>query len=137
MAKSRRQQVIDRAAECCEYCRLPQALDVQPFQLDHIRAQKHHGPTALSNLAWSCLSWNSYKGSDVSAYDPDTDRLSPLFNPRTQDWDEHFEWNGPELVGKSVFGRATIALLRINSPDRVEQRRLLIAAGLFPPEKFS
>jgi hypothetical protein len=136
MAKSRRQQVIDRADNCCEYCRMPQRFDVQPFQLDHMRAQKHHGPTAFDNLAWSCLPCNSYKGSDASSYDPDTDTLVPLFNPRTQDWKEHFEWNGPELVGKTPIGRATIALLRINSTDRVELRRLLITAGLIPPDNL-
>jgi hypothetical protein len=135
MAKSRRQKVIERSADCCEYCQLPQQLDIQPFQLDHIRAQKHDGPTSLSNLAWSCLPCNSYKGSDASAYDPDTDQLVPLFNPRTQRWDEHFEWNGPKLVGKTAVGRATIVLLRINNADRVEHRRVLIAAGLSPPER--
>lgn len=131
MAKSRRQQVIDRAADCCEYCQMPQQLDVQPFQLDHIRAQKHHGPTTLDNLAWSCLPCNSYKGSDASSYDPDTDTLVPLFNPRAQDWNEHFEWSGPELLGKTATGRATIALLRINSADRLDHRQLLIAAEQF------
>jgi hypothetical protein len=58
-----------------------------------------------------------------------------LFNPRTQRWDERFEWNGPKLVGKTAVGRATIVLLRINNADRVEHRRVLIAAGLFPPER--
>lgn len=114
---------------------MPQQFDVQPFQIDHIRAQKHHGPTALANLAWSCLPCNSYKGSDASSYDPDTDTLVPLFNPRTQQWEEHFHWDGPKLVGTTPTGRATIVLLRINSSDRVEHRRLLIAAGLFPLEK--
>jgi hypothetical protein len=30
-------------------------------------------------------------------------------------------------------GRTTIQVLNINHPDRVELRRLLIAAGIFPP----
>jgi hypothetical protein len=30
---------------------MPQDLDVQPFQLDHIRAQKHSGRTTAANLA--------------------------------------------------------------------------------------
>jgi hypothetical protein len=30
-------------------------------------------------------------------------------------------------------GRTTLYVLNINDPDRVELRRLLIAAGLFPP----
>lgn len=111
---------------------MPQALDVQPFQLDHIRAQKHSGPTTAANLALSCLPCNSYKGSNVAGYDPDTDELQPLFNPRRDVWDEHFAWDGPLLRGRTPIGRATMVVLRINSPERVEHRRLLIEAGQFP-----
>jgi len=109
---------------------MPQELDVQPFQLDHIRSQKHNGPTSLENLALSCLPCNSYKGSDVASYDPETQALVALFNPRTEHWHEHFSWSGPRLEGNTPVGRVTIALLRINSPERVEHRRLLIQAGL-------
>ena len=59
MADSRRQRVWDWAGGFCEYCRVPQELDVQPFQLDHIRAQKHSGATTAANLALSCLPCNS------------------------------------------------------------------------------
>jgi hypothetical protein len=110
---------------------MPDKYDVRTFQLDHVRARKHRGRTSLSNLAYSCLPCNSYKGSDASAYDPESDELVPLFDPRTQDWDEHFYWDGPNVVGRTAIGRATIALLRLNDPDRVEHRRLLMAAGLF------
>ena len=37
------------------------------------------------------------------------------------------------LVGKTAIGRTTIYVLDINHPDRVEVRRLLAEAGLFPP----
>ena len=109
---------------------MPQQYDVHPFQLDHIRSQKHHGPTRLDNLALSCLPCNSYKGSDVAGYDPETQALVPLFNPRTQLWDDYFFWDGPRLVGKTPIGRATMVLLKINASERVEHRRLLIQAGL-------
>lgn len=133
MAVSRRQRVWDRAGGRCEYCRMPQDLDIQPFQLDHVRARKHAGPTTPANLALSCLPCNSYKGSNVAGYDPEGDDLQPLFNPRLDDWDEHFVWDGPVLRGKTPIGRATIDVLRINLPERVEHRRLLIEAGVFPP----
>jgi hypothetical protein len=35
------------------------------------------------------------------------------------------------LVGRSAVGRATIDVLRINDPDRVEHRLLLIDAELW------
>lgn len=104
MAVSRRQRVWDRAAGRCEYCHMPQDLDVQPFQLDHIRAQKHAGPTTVANLALSCLPCNGYKGSNVAGYDPLAGELQPLFNPRQHDWDEHFEWHGPVLRGNPSYG---------------------------------
>ena len=37
-------------ADRCEYCQLPQAYTVLPHDPDHIRSQKHHGPTTLENL---------------------------------------------------------------------------------------
>lgn len=132
MAISRRQRVCDRAGGRCEYCGIPQELDVQPFQIDHVRAQKHAGRTTVANLALSCLPCNSYKGANVAGYDPESDELQPLFNPRLQNWDEHFVWNGAILRGKTPIGRTTIDVLRINLPERVEHRRILMSAGLFP-----
>ena len=131
MAKSLRQLVRDRARRRCEYCQMPEDGDVQPFQLDHIRATKHSGPTSLQNLAWSCLPCNVFKGPNVAGYDPESDSLQPLFNPRRDDWSDHFEWTGAELVGLTPIGRTTIQVLRINETDRVELREVLIALGVF------
>lgn len=130
MADSLRQQVIERAGGHCEYCQMPQELDAQPFQLDHIRAQKHHGRTELSNLALSCLPCNSYKGPNVAGYDPESGELVSLFNPRTDRWAEHFKWDGPTLRGKTPTARATMEVLRINTAERVEHRQLLLDAEL-------
>ena len=66
----------------------------------------------------------------MAGYDPETDRLFPLFNPRHDVWSEHFAWDGPTLVGLTPIGRTTISVLRINQPERVEHRRLLVAAEL-------
>ena len=133
MARSRRELVRERAADCCEYCRLPQALDVRPFQLDHVRAEKHRGMTTAANLAWACLPCNSHKGPNIAGYDPVSQELQRLFNPRLDDWNDHFMWNGPTLVGRTPIGRTTIEVLCINASDRVVLRQLLIQTGLFPP----
>ena len=134
MSKARREQVWERAGGCCEYCQMPQDLDVQPFQLDHIRAQKHGGPT-VANLALCCLPCNAAKGPNAAGYDPHTDTLVPLFDPRTHTWDEHFQWDGPTLLGRTSIGRATIDVLNINALERIEHRRLLITAELFPRQE--
>jgi hypothetical protein len=129
MTPALRDQVRLRAGDHCEYCRMPQSCTLLPHEADHIRSQKHRGPTVLDNLCWSCARCNNFKGSDVAAYDPVTDHLVPLFNPRTDAWDEHFKWNRVVLVGKTDVGRATIQLLQINLDERVNHRSLLTLAG--------
>jgi hypothetical protein len=70
----------------------------------------------------------------VAGYDPDSDRLNPLFNPRTHHWADHFHWLGSYLKGVTAIGRTTVSVLRMNQPERVEFRRLLQAAGVMHPE---
>ena len=124
-----RQQIRNRAGDRCEYCLIPRRADQLPFQVDHIVAKFHHGAATLDNLAWSCFDCNAYKGTNLSGIDPLTQELVSLIHPRVDDWHEHFEWNGPALIGKTKRGRATIDVLRINLPSRVEHRRLLILLG--------
>src|SRR5437588_11079064 len=130
MARSRRQQVWERASGRCEYCHLPQIYTVLPHELDHVRAQKHHGPSTLENLCLACAACNAAKGPNAAGYDPRTGELVPLFNPRKDEWKEHFSWQGAALMGKTPVGRTTIDVLRINSQERVEHRRMLIVLGV-------
>jgi hypothetical protein len=125
-----RQLVWKRAGDICEYCGLPQQFDILPFQLDHVIAMKHHGPTSAENLALSCYNDNAHKGPNIAGIDPVTGEITRLFNPRRDDWKEHFAWDGPELVGLSPIGRTTIDVLNMNLPERVEHRRLLSQAGV-------
>ena len=133
MAKFRRKQVSQRARGRCEYCQLAQLHTILPHGIDHIRAKKHRGPHTMENTCLACAHCNGAKGSNAAGYDPDTDQLVALFNPRLDTWTEHFAWDGALLVGKTPVGRATIDVLNINDPICVEQREFLIGAGLFPP----
>jgi hypothetical protein len=74
---------------------------------------------------------NSHKGPNIAGIDPESETLQPLFNPRLQRWEEHFEGDGALLRGKTPIGRKTIAVLEINAPRRVRQRRFLMEAGSF------
>ncbi len=58
--------VRERARNCCEYCRLPEALSSIPFEFDHIIAIKHSGETESNNLALSCFYCNSSKGPNIA-----------------------------------------------------------------------
>ena len=126
-----RRQVRERAADRCEYCRLPRSADQLPFQVDHIIAEVHHGATTLDNLAWSCFDCNVFKGPNLAGVDSQSGEVVQLFHPRHDRWEEHFEWDGPRIVGKTRSGRATIDVLRLNMSLRVEHRRLLILLNEF------
>lgn len=126
--------VWQRAGGLCEYCQHPQEFSQIPFELDHIIAQKHGGPTREDNLALTCFYCNSFKGPNIAGIDSETGIVTTLFNPRRQNWKRHFRWNGPYLEGRTRAGRATIAVLEINHPDAVDARRCLIAEGVFPPK---
>lgn len=134
MMASLRQLVWQRASGCCEYCLLPQAHDPRPFHLDHIRSQKHDGPTTLENLALSCSACSLFKGPNIAGIDPETNSIQPLYHPRDQVWSEHFRLDDGVVVGLSAIARATIRVLRINDELRIKHRVLLIELGVFPPK---
>ncbi|HSN78690.1 MAG TPA: HNH endonuclease [Anaerolineae bacterium] len=124
-----RQQVFERANGRCEYCLLPENVALVPHQVDHIVALKHSGSTEPDNLALSCTLCNKHKGSDLASLDPETDTVVPLFNPRQDEWPEHFVIEEGLIIPLTPIGRVTVRLLQFNTPPRVEERRLLLLAG--------
>lgn len=87
-----RRQIYRRAAGRCEYCLLSAGDAFFPHEADHIIAEKHGGATTADNLALACFDCNRFKGSDIASLDPGTSDLVALFDPRTQRWNEHFQW---------------------------------------------
>jgi hypothetical protein len=130
------QAVRERAGLACEYCRLPEAHHPGPFEIEHILAKQHGGPTILRNLAYSCLRCNRRKGTNLAGIDRRTSptKLVRLFNPRRHRWVRHFAWDGPTIAGRTPIGRVTVELLGMNDPIRVVVRQELIEEGLFPEE---
>jgi HNH endonuclease len=133
MERALEELIWRRANRCCEYCQMPQEYDDGTFQIDHVIALSHGGPTRPSNLCLACFSCNSFKGPNLAGIDPKTKKVVPLFNPRRHKWHRHFRWEGPELRGRTPAGRATIVTLRINLDHRVDYRQELIDEGFFPP----
>jgi hypothetical protein len=131
-----RAAAVARAGDRCEYCRLGQESQVATFPVDHIIPVASGGRTELENLALACPRCNARKWTYVSAADPVTGGLVPLFNPRAQAWADHFRWSDTDpavLEPTSASARATAALLDLNSPQHLAIRRWLMAIGMFPP----
>jgi hypothetical protein len=119
--------VIDRAGDCCECCLLPQSAAFHRHEPDHIVPQQHGGVTEESNLALACMRCNRYKGPNVGSIDPITNRLVPFFNPRIDEWEDHFELEGGIIHPLTHEGRVTVKILRLNDEERVIERlRLFI-----------
>ena len=82
ISEALRRQVIERAGGCCEYCLIHQQDSLYTHEVDHVIAEKHRGETILENLCLSCLECNRAKGSDFGSFDPETEEITLLYNPR-------------------------------------------------------
>jgi hypothetical protein len=104
--------------------------------VDHIIATKHGGTDDDDNLCLACYKCNGYKGSNVAALDPLTGKATKLYDPRRQNWGDHFEINpDATLVGLKPEGRTTIFVLRMNDAKRVKQRLGELTVGDYPCRK--
>ena len=97
----------------CGYCLSPQHLVMAHLQIEHIVPLAAGGSNDESNLWLSCPICNSHKSDKSTFQDHETGDTVSLFNPRLQDWFEHFRWteDGIRLVGLTPVGRATVASL--------------------------
>lgn len=128
-----RQAVVDRAGRACEYCRLPDRLQVGGFETDHIIPTSRGGLTVFENLAYACPHCNDRKWAHVEGQDAITGRTAPLFHPRRDRWADHFECSSSsrlQILGKTPSGRATIARLQLNHPELLEIRGELVKLGV-------
>lgn len=101
--------LLNRSRYKCEYCK--RRLTDTFWEIDHILSRSHGGTDDLFNLAVCCPRCNRNKGEVIEAVDPVSKLTVPLFNPRTQIWDEHFANSEGYLVGKTPIGRTTACLL--------------------------
>lgn len=123
------------AQERCGYCMTPQDLMLEILEIEHIIPLAQNGQNEESNLWLACSVCNSRKGIKTTAVDPQTGDTVPLFNPRTQNWIEHFKWDnlGLIIVGLTAVGRAIVDALEINNTRAVNVRRRWVSVGWYPP----
>lgn len=141
MAKSRlaaklKWAVAERARDCCEYCRSQAKFSPDSFSIEHIVPRAGGGSTEMTNLALSCQGCNNRKYISVDALDPVSGKTVVFYNPRRQQWTDHFTWSDDftMMVGITPTGRATIEKLQLNREGVVNLRRVLFLADEHPPQ---
>jgi 5-methylcytosine-specific restriction endonuclease McrA len=118
--------VWQRAGSCCEYCRLAQRdTPFRTFHIDHIVPRKHGGRNDPDNLALACDRCSLHKGSNLAGIDDETGVITPLFHPRTENWEDHFGPEGIRIIGLTPTGRATVRVCGMNLPRRLRLRLTL------------
>lgn len=130
-----RQLVRERAGNRCEYCLSHQNFVLGKLQIDHVKPASQGGTASEDNLCLACELCNQYKWTKVEGLDPETLRLAPLFNPRSQQWSMHFAWgeDASQIIGLTACGRATVHALKLNNPLAITVRRNWVHAGWHPP----
>ncbi len=88
--KSLFQILRQRAKYRCEYCHYPEILSSAPLSVDHLQPQSLGGSDNLDNLALACRCCNEIRYNFTMGIDPETQTEIPLFNPRRQEWSDHF-----------------------------------------------
>lgn len=134
------QQLINKirkdAKYRCGYCKLPQHIIPNMLEIEHLLPLADGGESEEENLWLACRNCNSYKSSKTKAIDTETNQTVKLFNPRTQNWSEHFEFSQDEtqIIGKTICGRATVIALRLNFEQAVIARKNWVNVGWYPPK---
>jgi hypothetical protein len=129
-------RVREEARHRCGYCLSPQRLVMARLEIEHIVPVARGGTSDEANLWLSCPLCNRAKGDRVTATDPETGAVVPLFHPRQQRWSEHFRWSegGTRILGLTPTGRATVAALHLaDDPDALVVRSYWVLAGWHPP----
>lgn len=94
------------------------------LHIEHIIPKIHGGTDDLNNLALACIDCNLHKGPNLTGIDPQTKKVSTLFHPRKDKWDDHFRWRGIYIMGRTAVGRTTIRVLKMNSEEQLSLRSI-------------
>lgn len=131
-----REKVATQARHRCGYCLTPESIVGSPMQIEHIIPEADGGLTIEENLWLACGQCNSHKSDRTVGRDDQSETIVRLFNPRLQEWSDHFCWSekGDTMIGKSSVGRVTVIALHLNRPELVAARRLWVSAGWHPPK---
>jgi len=130
-----KKEVNKLAKGVCEYCKCFQKFTPEQHEYEHIIPPVQVGNNELDNIAKACRGCNNIKSISIAGFDPETQQIVPLFNPRKDSWKEHFQWSKDTLKieGLTACGRATVNRLKLNRQELINIREITIAYG-HPPK---
>ena len=134
ISEKARKEVRRRAGFLCEYCHTTERWQYVRFTIDHVIPNEDD---SIENLALACFHCNRVKSNKTEIFDTEDNKTVSLFNPRRQDWKEHFEWSkdGLQIIPKTAIGRVTIAVLQLNRERILRIREADVAVNRHPPNK--
>ncbi len=130
--ESSRKFIRKRADYKCEYCLICEDDTFFSCQIDHVISIKHGGSNEHENLAYSCIYCNRNKGSDLGSILLPNKTLIRFFNPRMDNWSEHFYLDGAVIEPKTDIGKVTVKILELNNVERILERLELQEVGRYP-----
>ena len=123
--------VARRANGWCEYCLIHEDDAAFPHEVDHIISRQDGGTTTSDNLAFACMICNRYKDTNLGSLS-EAGTIVRLFNPRSEQWNDHFRLDGAIIQPVTHTGDVTARLLRLNTSERVIERGILQRLGRYP-----
>jgi hypothetical protein len=84
------QQVCLRANGLCEYCHTIEKWQYVRFTIDHVLSRAQGGTDDVVNLALACFHCSRRKSDRSRGIDLLSGLLCDIFNPRRDQWHEHF-----------------------------------------------
>ena len=127
-------QVAQRARHRCEYCHAPEVIFNFHFELEHIVPSSRQGANDETNLALCCRACNLRKSDHVTGVDEIDQKEVPLFHPRQDQWEKHFQVDSEtgEILALTPTGRATVTRLDLNAPTQLLARVQWMRLRLYP-----
>jgi hypothetical protein len=103
------------------------------YHLEQIIPTSLGGNDDPENLPLACPTCNAYKSNYVLGMD-DEGIENPLFHPRRDRWDDHFEFDAAtyQVRGKTTKGRSTVNRLWLNAAMQVLGRKYWVELELYP-----
>ena len=130
-------KVAAQARYRCGYCLTAESIIGTSMELGSPHPGVLGGLTGEDNLWLACSLCNDSKGCRIAAEDPSTGEVVRLFNPRHQDWHEHFSWSqsGSVITGRTQLVAPLWPVSSISTaPHRFDRAQAVRPDRPLPPD---